>query len=106
MHETLLIIGMGVVTFATRYPLLALVGRVQLPRRVFAALRFVPVAVLTAIIAPAMLRPEGHIALTPENSYLVGGLVAMLIAWYSRNLLYTIAGGLAFFLLWRAIIGG
>ncbi len=105
MNEVLLIVGMGAVTFATRYPLLALVGRVQLPARVVAALRFVPVAVLTAIIAPAMLRPQGEIALSPENSYLVGGIVAMAIAWATGNLLYTIAGGLAFFLVWRLVLG-
>ena len=43
--------GMMLVTYACRYPALALVSRVKLSPVLLEALRFVPPAVLTAIIA-------------------------------------------------------
>ena len=105
MNELLLIIGMTAVTFGVRYPVLALVGRLQLPYRVIRALRYVPVAVLTAITVPAMLMPDGEIALRPENAYLVAGIVAVLVSWRTKNLLLTILIGMGAFLLWRALVG-
>ncbi|HEX2907826.1 MAG TPA: AzlD domain-containing protein [Phototrophicaceae bacterium] len=103
--EWLLILGMAVVTFGVRYPMLAIVGRLQLPDTVVRALRYVPVAVLTAIIVPAMLMPKGEIELKPSNSYLIGGIIAGLVAWRTKNLLLTIVVGMAAFLLLRAISG-
>lgn len=105
MNELLLILGMALVTFGVRYPMLAIVGRLQLPDPVLRALRYVPVAVLTAITVPAMLMPEGNIDIRPDNTYLVGGIIAALVAWRTKNLLLTIVVGMASFLLWRAVVG-
>ena len=104
-EEVFLIAGMALVTFLTRYPPLLIVGRVPLPKRVFQALRFVPVAVLVAIIAPAMLMPAGTLDIRPQNAYWVAGVVSILIAWRTRNLLWTIIGGMVFFLAWGALVG-
>lgn len=104
MNEFWLIVGMMAVTFGVRYPSLALVGRLQLPESVVRALRFVPVAVLTAITVPYMLYRDDDIALNADNSYLVAGIVAIGIAATSKNLLLTIGVGLVFFFLYRALI--
>ena len=106
MNEILLIAGMALVTFAARYPVLALVGRLQLPTRVLRALRFVPPAVLTAIVVPEMLIRDGDFALRPDNAYLVAGVVAALVSWRTKNLLLTISLGMGVFLVWRAVIVG
>lgn len=103
MNEQLLILGMLAATFVSRYPLLVLVGRVELPKRVFRALRYVPVAVLTAISVPPVLLPDGQFSVSFENPYLIGGIVAIVIAWRSKNLLLTIVVGMAVFLAWRAL---
>jgi branched-subunit amino acid transport protein len=103
MNEFLLIFGMALVTFAVRYPVLAIFGRLNLPESVMRALRYVPVAVLTAIIVPGMVLPGGSVDLSLNNAYLVAGVVSMGIAWYTRKLLPTIALGMVFFLLWRAL---
>ena len=58
--EMLLVAGMFLVTFGVRYPVLALVSRVTLPPAVLGALKFIPPAVLTAIIVPAVLQPQGQ----------------------------------------------
>jgi branched-subunit amino acid transport protein len=106
MNEALLVLDMALVTFGVRYPVLAIVGRVDLPPAVARALRYVPPAVLTAIVAPAVLMPEGDLALGLDNAYLIGALAAGLVAWRARSLLATIGIGMAAFLIWRALIGG
>lgn len=105
MNEVLLVLGMALVTFAVRYPPLALVGRLELPERVIRALRYVPVAVLTAIIVPAVLMPQGELDLRLENAYLIAGLTAVLVSWRTKNLLLTIVIGMGVFLVWRAVMG-
>lgn len=107
MNELLLVAGMAAVTFAIRYPVLVLVGRIPLPEAVFRALRYVPPAVLTAIIVPAVLmpNPEGTIELSLTNAYLVAGIVSALVAWRTKSLLLTIIIGMAVMLIWQALIG-
>ena len=104
MNEIILIMGMLIVTYLARYPLLVLVGRISLPDRVFRALRYVPVAVLTAISVPVVLLSDGQINLQPSNAYLVGGIVAVIVSWRTKNLLLTIVIGMAVFLLWRLVL--
>jgi len=103
--ELLMIVGMMAVTFGVRYPVLALVGRLQLPPPVIRALRYVPVAVLTAIIVPELVLRDGAWQISLDNAYLVAGVVAALISWRTKNLLLTIVIGMGVFLLWRAITG-
>lgn len=93
-----LIIGMMLVTFGVRYGVLAMSGRMQFSKRVEDALRFVPVAVLTALCTPILFKPEGSWLLTSENSHLIAGIVAIAIAAISRHLLLTIVVGMALFL--------
>ena len=95
-HEIAVIAGMTAVTFGIRYLLFGLGERADLPAMVKRALRYVPVAVLTAIIVPMLLLPDGtHWQLGWRNAYLVGGIATGLIAWRWRHLLGSIAGGMA-----------
>lgn len=104
--EMALIAGMAIITFAIRYTLFAVGHRVRFSPLLTQALSYVPVAVLTAIVAPAMLMPDGaNLDLALDNAYLVGGTVAIVIAAKWRNLLATIIGGLAFFFIWRWLLG-
>ena len=105
MNEFVLIAGMAFVTIIVRYPVLALVGKIPLPDRVFRALRYVPPAVLTAIIVPAVIMPKGTIDLAPTNSYLIAGILSTVIAWRTKNLLLTIVLGMAIFLGLRLLTG-
>ncbi|GGX94222.1 hypothetical protein GCM10007160_22290 [Litchfieldella qijiaojingensis] len=69
------------------------------------SLHYVPVAVLSAIVVPGLLMPEGRLALSWDNAYLLAGLATIAIAAFSRHLLATILGGLVMFLLLRGILG-
>jgi len=95
VNEFFLIFGMFLVTFGVRYPVLALVSRIQLPEIVEQGLRYVPTAVLTAIIVPAVLLPEGSIDLSIQNSFLIASIIAILVSWRTKNLLLTIVIGMA-----------
>lgn len=102
--EFALILGMAAVTFVVRYPVLALVSRMRLAPAVERAMRYIPPAVLAAIITPALFMPEGTLSLRLENSALAAGVVAALLAWRTRNLILTILGGMAIFWVWRLLI--
>jgi branched-subunit amino acid transport protein len=90
----LVVLAVGVVTFGYRLAFIVLLGRLQLPTLAQRALRFVPVAVLTAIIAPALVLSQGTLDLGPGNPHLVAGVLAVLVAWRTRNMLLTIASGM------------
>ena len=103
-HEILLILGMAAVTFAARYPVLALVSKLTLPPWLLAALKFIPPAVLTAIILPALLAPAGSLDYSLTNDYLVAGIVTATVAWHTKNLLLTLGIGMAAFWGWRLLL--
>src|SRR5262245_54177324 len=101
-----IILGMALVTFLPRYGVLALLGRVEMPRPIFRALQYVPPAVLSAIILPALLLDKnGNLYIAPDNSYLVAGIFAGLVAWRTRNLLLTIVLGMLVLWGYRALLG-
>lgn len=103
--ELAMIVGMALVTFLVRYPVLWLVGRYRLPESWLQALRFVPPAVLSALIVPALLFPAGPTTGNPvANPYLVAGIVAAVVAWTRRNLLLTLAVGMCTFWIWRWLL--
>lgn len=98
METVLLVGGMAVVTFSIRYILLPLSGRFRFSDSVRKSLAYVPPSVLTAIIVPAALIPDGHtLDFSIHNPYLVGAVATALIGWASKNLLITIVGGMAVF---------
>ncbi len=98
MSHWVSIAGMGLITFAIRVSLIALVGRTDIPPAVRRSLRFVPPAVLMALAAPVLVRPEGTIDLSFTNAYLVAGALAAIIAWKTQHTLLTIGAGMT--ILW------
>ncbi|WP_373185260.1 AzlD domain-containing protein [Halopseudomonas sp.] len=105
-YEIVLITAMALITFAIRYTLSAAGHRVRFSPWVTQALNYVPVAVLTAIVAPAMLLPDRQqLDIGLENAYLVGGIVAIVLAARWRNLLVTIVGAMICFFAWRWWLG-
>jgi branched-subunit amino acid transport protein len=104
MNEALLIIGMALVTFGVRYPVLALLGKVSLPVPVFRALKYVPPAVLAAIILPSWVLPEGTLDLRLTNDYLIAGVITALVAWRTRSVLLTIVLGMLALWGWRWLL--
>ncbi|MCA9974915.1 MAG: AzlD domain-containing protein [Anaerolineales bacterium] len=98
MNLWIAIIGMGIITYAIRLVLLLLLERVQLPAVVQRSLAYVPTAVLSAIVFPILLQPNGTFDLSLSNARLLAGLVAAVVAWRSKNVLWTI--GIGMIVLW------
>ena len=94
MSPLLIFIFGGLLTFAMRFSFIYLLGRVSLPDYARRVLRYVPAAVLAAIIAPAVLLRSGRLDVNLENTYLVAGMVAVIAALWTRNTLVTILIGM------------
>ena len=89
------VIALG--TFLFRFSFIHLYGRFNLPAWVKKSMRFVPAAVLSALIFPAILLQQGTLVISVHNSRLIAGAVAMFVAWRTKSLLATIASGLLIF---------
>jgi branched-subunit amino acid transport protein len=85
----------GLITFGIRFSLIYLFGRLQVPETMRKALHYVPPAVLSAIIFPELFLQDGTLNLSLENTRLLAGLVAIVVAWFSKNTLITIIAGMA-----------
>ena len=95
MNLWLVIIGMGIITYGIRLSMIVLLEKVEIPIRLKQALRFVPPAVLSAIIFPELLQPGGRLDVSLGNERLLAGLLAMVVAWRTKNVLWTIIVGMA-----------
>ncbi|WP_417663058.1 AzlD domain-containing protein [Pseudomonas sp.] len=105
MENWLLILGMAVITYSIRYSLFAM-PNLSFPPLVRQGLHYVPTAVLTAIVVPGMLLPDGqNWQFSLDNAYLLAGLITIAIAAVTRHLLATIGGGLLVFFLLRWAMG-
>jgi branched-subunit amino acid transport protein len=99
------IIAIGVGTFVLRLSFIGLSGRLALPARATRALRFVPAAVLSAIILPAVLRmPEGGLDVSIDNPRLIACVVAAGIAWATKSVLATLFVGMGTLWLLQALL--
>ena len=94
MSIWLLMASMVAVTFAERYVMLEIANRVTFPMWLLRSLRFVPAALLTAITLPSLIIHAGQVDLSPQNAQLLGGLIASIVAWRSRNVIFTIGAGM------------
>lgn len=88
-----MIIG-GLITFGMRFSLIFLFGRFEVPETLRRALHYVPPAVLSAIIFPEILYPAGSLDLSLGNTRLLAGIIAILVAWFTKNTLLTILAGM------------
>lgn len=100
MNLWLVVTIIGGITLATRVSFILLFGIIEVPALLGRALRFVPAAVLSAIILPDLLLTNERLNLSLGNERLLAGSLAMLVAWRSKNVLLTIATGMT--ALWLA----
>jgi len=84
----------GLLTFGMRYSFIYLLGRFEVPETMRRALRFVPPAVLTALVVPELFVRSGQIDVSLTNFRLLAGVAAVLVAWKTKNTLLTILAGM------------
>lgn len=94
MNIWLVMLIAGLITFGMRFSLIFLFGKFEVPETMRRALHYVPPAVLSAIIFPELLFPAGQLDFSPANTRLLAGIIAILVAWFSKNTLLTILAGM------------
>jgi branched-subunit amino acid transport protein len=97
-----LLIG-GALTYLTRLSFIWLFERMAVPQLLQRGLRFVPPAVLSVIIFQELLIRDGRLMVGLDNTRLLAGIVAILVAWRTRSALLTIAVGMAALLALNAL---
>ena len=98
-------LGMALVTYLPRaLPLIAL-SRLALPPALLRWLSFVPVAVLSALLAQEVLVTGGKPALPPAHPELLAVLPAFVVAVVTRSLMVTVAAGILAMALLRLVFG-
>ncbi len=99
----LLFVALAVGTYALRLSFIYLFGKVDMPDWLRRALRFVPASVLAALVFPALTYPNGTLDLSLGNVRLLAGLGGALVAWKTKNVLWTIVVGMVLFWILQAL---
>lgn len=89
-----IIAGMALVTYFTRFGALALFRLTGIPTGLHKWLKYVPVAILTTLIVPTLLLPNGYLDISLNNHYLISGIAAAFVAYKSHNILATLGIGM------------
>lgn len=88
------ILAGGLGTFLARYSFFWLSDRKTLPEEWIRVLRFVPPAVLGALVVPGVIMPvveAGESLLSPR---VIAAVIAVLVSWKSKNVMITFAVGM------------
>jgi branched-subunit amino acid transport protein len=104
MSLWLTILGAGVVTYAIRLSFILMLERMEVPPRARQALRYVPPAVLSAIVFPELLLRDDEFDLSLGNLRLLAGVLAALVAWRTKSVLLSIAAGLGALWVLQAVV--
>ena len=95
MSNFVLIIYCGLITFLTRFSMIALLKKEMFNDRIREILSYVPSAIFPAIIFPAIfLNNSGSIQLE-DNPKILASIIAIIVGILSKNILATIFSGLS-----------
>ena len=88
------ILAVGALNYASRLSFIAFFARRTMPPLLARALRYVPAAMLTALIVPMVVEPNG-LATNVWTPRVAAALVAGVVAWRTRSTLRTLGVGMA-----------
>jgi branched-subunit amino acid transport protein len=94
MVEWSLIIYCGIITFFSRYLMIAILKKEMFTDRIREVLSYVPSAIFPAIIFPAIFLDVNGDILIENNPKIFAAIIAMIIGLVSKNVLATIFSGL------------
>ena len=84
----------GILTYFTRMTMIVLVRRDLLGEKIKAVLAYVPSAVVPEIIFPAIFINDYGAYIEMNDPKIFGALVAIIVGYFSRNVIATIFSGL------------
>ena len=97
----LLIVAMGLVVFFNRYLFIEPRLPVRLNRGAREFLGFAVPGMLTAICGPIIFLADHQLNLSPTNPYLLAGICAVALMYWTRSVLTTVLLSMALFYLLR-----
>ena len=95
MSNWALIIYCGLITYLTRFSMIALIKKEMFNDRIRQVLSYVPSAIFPAIIFPAIFLDNSGLILTEDNPKITAAIIATVIGIFSRSIIATIFSGLA-----------
>ncbi len=99
------IVAIGIATYGFRLSFIHLFGRIdEVPESVKRPLRFVPPAVLAALVLPDLVTVGPSVAETLADERLIAGVIAGAVAWRTENVFATITVGMVVLWLFRFVV--
>ena len=104
MNIWLVMLFGGLITFGMRFSFIYLFGKLHVSETLRKALHYVPPAVLSAIIFPEIFLRDRQLDVSLDNHRLLAGLIAVSIAYLTKNTLVTILVGMLALLLLQVLL--
>lgn len=105
MNLWVIIVAGGLLTFGIRLSFILLMEKIRVPDWFKRSLRFIPSAILSAIILPGLVAPNGRLDFSIHNTQLLAGVVAVLVAWRTKNVILTILVGAVALIVLQLLLG-
>ena len=93
MSDWALIVSCGIITFLTRFSMIALLKKEMFNDRARQVLSYVPTAIFPAIIFPAIFLDDTGLIQIEDNPKILAAVIAMIIGIMTKNILATIFSG-------------
>jgi branched-subunit amino acid transport protein len=90
----ILLAAAGAITLTFRASFIVFANAERFPEWFRRALSFVPPAVIVALIVPGLVIPAGKDTLDLLQPRFAAGVIALAIAWTTRNMLVTLSAGM------------
>jgi branched-subunit amino acid transport protein len=102
----IVIVAVGALNYLSRLSFIAVFARRSVPPLLARALRYVPAAMLTALIVPMVLPAEPLSWSVLPSPRVVAALVAGVVAWFTHSTPKTLVAGMAALWLLQAVYAG
>lgn len=99
----LIILLMAVITYLTRFPMLLLGSRMEMPDWLRRGLTMVPVGVFSSLTIPPILFHTREGSWSPE--YLVAGIISLAVGLWRKQIVLALLSGVISVVLWRLVAG-
>ncbi len=94
----ILVIGMGIVSFIPRWVPIFFLSKRQLPPLLIEWLELIPVAILSALLVPALVTKGDPKVFNPFSIEMIVAIPTFIFAWFTKSLAGTLVVGM--FLYW------
>ena len=101
----IVIVVVGALNYLSRLSFIAFFASRDMPPLLARALRFVPVAMLTALVVPMVLTPSAAGAFAGMNPRIPAAIVAFVVGYFTRSTLKTLVAGMVSLWLLQAAAG-